>query len=65
MSEPLRVTKGQPDDEELAAVVIALDVVAASAAANASPLAASRWRHSLGAPSLNAMRGVRREWRSR
>jgi hypothetical protein len=43
MTEPIHVVRGQPDDDELAAVVHALGVVATRAAA-AAPAAASRWR---------------------
>jgi len=56
----VEVTKGSPDDEELAAVVIALEMVAARAVAS-EPAPVSRWRTSLGAGSLNP----RSEWRSR
>jgi hypothetical protein len=58
---PLAVTKGSPDDEELAAVVIALDIVAARAAVSA-PAPVSRW-----SSSLRAREGMspRRDWRSR
>jgi len=55
---PIEITKGSPDDEELAAVVIALEVVAARAVAGA-PEPVSKWRTSLG--SLTP----RTEWRSR
>jgi hypothetical protein len=41
MTEPIDVVRGQPDDDELAAVVQALGVVGARIAA---PAAASRWR---------------------
>jgi Acyl-CoA carboxylase epsilon subunit len=59
----VQVTKGQPDDDELAAVVIALDIVAARVAA--APPQVSRWRVSLHPRSLNATRDRRRKgWRS-
>ena len=58
MTEPVRVTKGSPDDEELAAVVIALELVAARAV-TAAPEPVSKWRTSLG--SLRA----RGDWRDR
>ena len=62
MSE-LRVTKGQPDDDELAAVVIAFEIVAARVPAAAPPV--SRWRISLHPRSLNATKASRhRGWRS-
>jgi hypothetical protein len=54
----VEVKKGSPDDEELAAVVIALELVAAREVAS-EPEPVSKWRTSLG--SLNP----RREWRSR
>jgi hypothetical protein len=57
----LEVTKGSPDDEELAAVVIALEVVAARALVSAPAESVSRWRTSLRPHDLSA----RREWRSR
>jgi Acyl-CoA carboxylase epsilon subunit len=57
---PVEVTKGSPDDEELAAVVIALEMVAARAVAS-EPAPVSKWRSSLGAGSTN----VSRNWRSR
>ena len=58
MTGPVEITKGSPDDEELAAVVIALEVVAARAVAVA-PEPVSNWRTSLG--SLTP----RSSWRSR
>lgn len=60
MNEPLQVTKGSPDDEELAAVVMALEVVAARPLVSA-PTPVSKWRTSLGAVSMNAI-GFRAEW---
>jgi hypothetical protein len=62
MSE-LQVTKGQPDDDELAAVVMALGIVASRVPATPPPV--SRWRASLHPRSLNATRDQRRKrWRS-
>jgi hypothetical protein len=59
----LHVTKGQPDDDELAAVVIALDIVASRVPATPRPV--SRWRVSLHPRSLNATREQQRKrWRS-
>jgi hypothetical protein len=46
VSGGLEVTKGSPDDEELAAVVIAVEVIAARAVAS-EPEPVSRWRTSL------------------
>jgi hypothetical protein len=60
MNGPLQITKGSPDDEELAAVVIALDIVAARAVTS-EPAPVSKWRTSLRAASVNASR----EWHSR
>lgn len=60
MKGPVEVTKGSPDDEELAAVVMALDVVAARPLSS-DAAAVSKWRSSLSAGSLS----TRREWRSR
>jgi len=57
---PVEVTKGNPDDEESAAVVIALEVVTAREVAS-EPTPASKWRTSLATGSLSP----RREWRSR
>jgi hypothetical protein len=63
MSGDLHVVKGQPDADELAAVVIALDIVAARVTKAAQPV--SRWRTSLHRRSLNATRDHRRQgWRS-
>jgi Acyl-CoA carboxylase epsilon subunit len=60
MNGPLKITKGSPDDEELAAVVIALDLVATrSVVSTTAPV--SKWRTSLRAASVNAPR----EWRFR
>jgi hypothetical protein len=55
VSGGLEVTKGSPDDEELAAVVIAVEVIAARAVAS-EPEPVSRWRTSL---------RERHEWGSR
>jgi hypothetical protein len=52
--------KGSPDDEELAAVVMALEMAAARAVAS-EPAPVSQWRSSLRANMLN----THREWRSR
>jgi hypothetical protein len=57
----LQVTKHQPDDNELAAVVIALNVVAARMPAAPQPI--SRWRASLHPRSLNATRDQQRKRR--
>ena len=48
----LQVTNGQPDDDELAAVVIALKAMAAATPSHP----ASRWRTSLGRPSIRKLR---------
>jgi len=60
VNEPLRVTKGRPDDEELAAVVTALDIVAARSVVSA-PAPVSKWKSSLRTTSVNA----HHDWRSR
>jgi hypothetical protein len=61
MNGLVEVTKGSPDDEELAAVVIALEIVAAREAVSAPAEPVSRWRTSLRPNDLS----TRREWRSR
>jgi hypothetical protein len=61
MNGVVEVTNGSPDDEELAAVVIALEIVAARALGSAPAEPASRWKTSLRAHDLS----TRREWRSR
>ena len=58
MTEGLQITKGSPDDEELAAVVIALEVIAARVVATAAD-PVSKWRASLSSPNR------RRAWSSR
>ncbi len=58
VTEGLQITKGSPHDEELAAVVIALEVIAARTVA-AAPEPVSRWRTSLSSPN------PRRAWSSR
>ena len=60
MNGPVEVTNGNPDDEELAAVAAALDMVAARPLSS-EPAAVSKWRTSLATGSLSP----RREWRSR
>ena len=58
MTGGLEIKKGSPDDEELAAVVVALEVVAAREVTSAAE-PVSKWRTSLGSPT------PRTEWRSR
>jgi hypothetical protein len=59
----VRVRRGQPDDDELAAIVMALDIVASRAPAAPPPV--SRWRASLHPRSRNATRDQQRKrWRS-
>jgi hypothetical protein len=53
VNESLRVTKGSPDGEELTAVVMALDMVAARPLSS-EPAAASKWKSSLRGPGENA-----------
>jgi Acyl-CoA carboxylase epsilon subunit len=43
VTEPIEIVKGQPDADEVAAVVLALEIVAARTVAPA-PTPASRWR---------------------
>jgi hypothetical protein len=59
----MRVTKGSPDDEELAAVVIALEMVAARPLASA-PAPVSKWKSSLRTTSVPTT-SVRTHWHSR
>jgi hypothetical protein len=47
MSGPLRVVKGTPDDEELAALVAALAVVAARPVEERASRGGSSWRAAL------------------
>ena len=46
MNGPVEVTNGNPDDEELAAVAAALDMVAARPLSS-EPAAVSKWKSSL------------------
>ena len=59
MTEGLHVVSGQPDDEELAAVVMALAVIAARPEV-VEPAPASKWK-----ASLRARPETTRSWRSR
>lgn len=47
MNGSIEVTKGSPDDEELAALVIALEVVATRAVGSEPATSVSKWRTSL------------------
>jgi hypothetical protein len=60
MTERLQVTKGSADDAELAAVVIALDVLAGRLVAS-EPAPVSKWKSSLRARPVSAPR----DWHSR
>jgi hypothetical protein len=58
----LRIMKGEPDDDELAAVVLALALVSRRAVTEQPT---SRWRLSLRPRSLNAARDRQcQRWRS-
>jgi len=47
MTGPLRIVKGHPDDDELAAIVTALAIVSARRNISADAEPSSRWRSSL------------------